>query len=101
MCKLILNRMNTDKEFEDKITFNVKARDLANFAHTLAEQILIGTAKKTYHISEVYLTTDELCKKLSISRVTAWNWEKKGILNPIKFGTKKRYKLSDLEKLTT
>ncbi|GEM_PF-2356604 len=97
--------MNNLKDYfeADNITLNVKGSDLVKFAHTLAQQVLIGAAKtkKEQPSGDTYLTTDELCAKLSISRVTAYHWERKGILNPVRFGNLKRYKLSDLEKIST
>jgi hypothetical protein len=46
-----------------------------------------------------YLTTDQVCELLSVSRVSLWSWDKKGITKPIRFGNVKRYRLSDIEAL--
>ncbi len=46
---------------------------------------------------EKLLTTKEVCRRLSISRVTVWSWEKKNILHPIRIGNMKRYKEADIE----
>lgn len=46
---------------------------------------------------EKLLTTKEVCRRLSISRVTVWSWEKKNILHPIRIGNMKRYKETDIE----
>ncbi len=48
---------------------------------------------------EEYLTTDQLCNILGISKVCLWNWDKKGITRPIRIGNLKRYRRSDLEKI--
>ena len=48
---------------------------------------------------EKYLTTDQVCELWSISRVSLWNWDKKGITNPVSIGNLKRYRLSDIENL--
>jgi len=48
---------------------------------------------------ERYLTTDQFCDALNISRVTLWSWDKKGITRPVRVGNLKRYRLSDLEVL--
>ncbi len=42
------------------------------------------------------LTTQEVCDILKISRVTVWNYEKKGILRPTWLGTRKRYRRGDI-----
>jgi predicted DNA-binding transcriptional regulator AlpA len=46
-----------------------------------------------------YLTVDQVADMLSVSRVTLWSWDRKGILNPVKIGNLKRYKLSEIESL--
>ena len=48
---------------------------------------------------EKYLTVDQVAEMLSVSRVTLWSWDKKGILEAQRFGNLKRYKLSDIEKM--
>lgn len=45
------------------------------------------------------LTTDEVCDLLSISRVTVWHWEKKGILRSIRLGNLKRFRRADIDDL--
>jgi predicted DNA-binding transcriptional regulator AlpA len=83
------------------ITLNVKSEDLTAFANQLASQLLEAQARNTPPppTGETYLTTDEVCRKLSISRVTLWEWDKKKITKPVRFGNLKRYKLSELEKI--
>lgn len=85
----------------ENITLNIKGNDLATFANQLANQVLSEFAKKqpAPPNGETFLTTDEVCKKLSISRVTLWEWDKKGITKPVRFGNLKRYKLTELEKM--
>jgi len=46
-----------------------------------------------------YLTIDQVAELLSVTRVTLWQWERKGILKPGRFGNLKRYKVSDIERL--
>ena len=48
---------------------------------------------------EKLLTTNEFCEFLSISRVTLWQWDKKGLTNPVRIGNLKRYRVSDLNSL--
>ena len=47
--------------------------------------------------SEKYLTVQQVCEMLQITRVSLWSWDKKGITIPIKIGNLKRYRLSDIE----
>jgi predicted DNA-binding transcriptional regulator AlpA len=48
---------------------------------------------------EKYLTVDQVAEMLSVSRVTLWSWDKKEILNPVRIGNLKRYRLSEIESL--
>jgi excisionase family DNA binding protein len=48
---------------------------------------------------EKFLTVDQVCEILSVSRVTLWSWDRKGILNPVRVGNLKRYRLSEIESL--
>lgn len=50
-------------------------------------------------VPERLLTTDQFCDAVGISRVTLWNWDKKGITHPLRIGNLKRYRLSDLDAL--
>ncbi len=50
--------------------------------------------------SEMLLTTDQVCQRLNISRVTAWKWEKKNILRPVRVGNLKRFKLKDIKSIS-
>jgi excisionase family DNA binding protein len=43
------------------------------------------------------LTRDEVCNLLRISLQTLHSWNKKGILTPIKLGTRIRYRKSDID----
>lgn len=49
--------------------------------------------------SDVLLTRQEAQERLSVSRTTLWKWEKKNYLCPIEVGGKRRYKLSDLNRI--
>lgn len=45
------------------------------------------------------LTTNEVCSRLSVSRVTLYRWNQTGYLVPHKVGKKNMYKLNDINKL--
>lgn len=48
---------------------------------------------------EFLLTAKDVLERLSISRKTLYNWEKKGYLRAIEIGGKHRYKLSDVNEI--
>ncbi len=41
----------------------------------------------------------QICDIFQVTAVTIIDWEKKGIVHPLRIGTRVRYKLSDIEKL--
>lgn len=51
--------------------------------------------------SEVYMTSQEVCDFLSIDNSTLWRWEKRGYLNPLYIGGKKRYPRTEIQKRFT
>lgn len=48
---------------------------------------------------EDYLTVDEVCKILGVTKPTLWRWAKMNYLVPVKVGKKNFYKASDLDLL--
>jgi len=48
---------------------------------------------------ERYLTIDETCELLSVTRPTLWSWNKKGVLESVRIGNLRRYRMSDIEAL--
>lgn len=82
----------------------------------MQEQIILTHTTKTELISEIlsglesiinkaaekdvlkneWLTTREVLQVLKISPVTLWNYDKKGLTNPKKVGSRKRYFKTDI-----
>ena len=58
---------------------------------------LVQMPKPETKTQERYLTTDQVCELLSITRVTLWSWDKKGVTSPLRVGNLKRYRLSDID----
>ena len=46
-----------------------------------------------------YLSSEEVCQYLHISKTTLWRWKKENYLHPVKIGSSFRYLKSDVEKL--
>jgi len=85
-------------EFARKLTFQMSGEDLLIAIQKLAKTI--GQNKQDIISSdEQYLTIDQAAKLLQVSRVTLWDWKKKGILPAFKIGRQVRYKLSDIQKI--
>ena len=47
----------------------------------------------------VFMTTDEVCKFLNVTRPTLWRWNKEGYLTHIHVGRKVIYNRDDVERL--
>ncbi len=75
----------------------ISADDLKRtIKETVSEARRILEAEVVNGKGEFLLTTKEVLERLSISRKTIYNWEKKKYLVPIEIGGKKRFKLSDV-----
>ncbi len=48
---------------------------------------------------ETYLSADEACAVLNVSKPTMWRWQKKGYLTPVKVGRRTLYRQSDITQL--
>lgn len=46
-----------------------------------------------------YMTTEEVCKMLGVTKPTLWRWAQIKYLVPVKVGRKNFYKASDIEAL--
>jgi hypothetical protein len=89
--------LKTNPELAANLNVTAKASDLQEFAKLCIEA---GKKEKPEATNpEEYLTPDEYAALLKISLVTLWSWDKKGITRPLRIGTKKRYRRSDLEKI--
>lgn len=87
---------------EKNVILQVSSEDLKAFA----QEILIG-AKSIAMIeaemvatSDKLLTIDEAAKLLSVSKMTLYRWDQNGILKKVEIGGKRRYRKSDIERLT-
>lgn len=75
----------------------ISADDLKKtIRYTVGEARRILEAEVVNGKGEFLLTTNEVLERLSISRKTLYNWEKRKYLVPIEIGGKKRFKLTDI-----
>lgn len=49
--------------------------------------------------TETYISIEQASKMLAVSKTTLWRWNSQDYLKPISIGGKKRYKMSDINKL--
>ena len=85
----------------ENMILQLKKEDLKEFAN----QILLGAKSiamleaEAAATSDQLLTIDEAAKLLSVSKMTLYRWDQNGILKKVEIGGKRRYRLSDIEKL--
>jgi hypothetical protein len=85
---------------EGSLTLAINANDLKEFARDIISQtkreMEEAIIKKQ---SERYVSTKTACEILDINPTTAWRWQTKNFLSPIRVGGKKRYRMSDIEQI--
>ena len=83
-----------------ELTVSIKVHDLVEGLN-----ILIGNVKSELEQTisdqqaETYLSRDKVMETLGISSATLWRWQKIGYLIPLPVGGKRRYRMSDIQKL--
>ncbi|MGA0556041.1 helix-turn-helix transcriptional regulator [Larkinella sp. VNQ87] len=50
----------------------------------------------THQAPDEFLTREEVAALLKVSKVTIWNWDKKGLLKPYRLGNHVRYKRNEV-----
>ncbi len=81
----------------NNITLSVTVADLKEFALELIQEC--KSQNEVKDTPETYLTTKETARMLDCSMPTLWRWAKEGYLMPFKWGTKNRYRLSDVQRI--
>ena len=80
------------------VKIEVSVEDLKNFGRDIAKESFEALKKHDNKESDCrYITGNRVCEILDISRVTLWQWDKKGITKPIRMGNLKRYLSSDID----
>jgi hypothetical protein len=49
--------------------------------------------------TETYPSPDQVSKMLDVDKSTLWRWRKQGYLMPVEIGGKRRYRMSDINKI--
>jgi hypothetical protein len=82
------------------LTINVSLADLREFTKEVVaetkrelEQAIISDK------TEKYLTPESTSEFLQVDLSTLWRWKKKGYLVPIEVGGKRRFRMSDINRI--
>jgi len=78
---------------EPQVHYVINAEDFENVLREVIGETIIETkAKKT----DRYLTIKQAAERLGVTKTTLWRWEKENYLLPVRFGSKVRYRESDI-----
>ena len=93
-----LDFLTSNPEIAKHVTVSLKAEDLVLFLESLKKQFepIREALKDIPNTDEKLRTVEETAEIFGVSRVTLWQWGKKGILNPVKIGHVVRYKESEI-----
>jgi predicted DNA-binding transcriptional regulator AlpA len=79
------------------VTISITGEQLNEFAN----QILTGARSifEKEEQPEQYLTRKQVAELLQVDLSTLWRWNKESYLNPVEIGGKRKYKLSEVNKI--
>ena len=82
------------------LTVSIKLTDLVEANKELIEETKRNLQKTLEDAkSEEYLSREKVIEWLEVSATTLWRWEKCGYLIPVAVGNKKKYRMSDIQKI--
>ena len=82
------------------LTVSIRLGDLIEANQNLVEEALMRLEKSVAESrTEIYLSRTKVMEMLEVASATLWRWEKCGYLVPLSVGGKKRYRLSDIQRL--
>ena len=82
------------------VTISIKAGDLIEANKKLVDDVRSSLEQKIRdEHEEKFLSPDDVCEMLNVSKPTLWRWEKLEYLLPLRVGGKVRYKLSEVKQI--
>lgn len=82
------------------VSITVSSNDLREFANTLVENARRDLETVITDMrAETYPSPDKVAEILNVDKVTLWRWNKKGYLKVVEVGGKRRYKMSDVQRI--
>lgn len=98
---MIINLLEIAKDCPN-VTISISIGDLMEANAKLVEDVRSSIEQKIRdEHEEKYLSPDDVCEMLDVSKPTLWRWEKMEYLIPVRIGGKVRYKLSDIKNIIT
>ncbi|MBQ9556965.1 MAG: helix-turn-helix domain-containing protein [Muribaculaceae bacterium] len=93
------NRLLDILESNTNVIIQISLNDLKEFAQNIltgAKSIAMLEAEAAA-TSDQLLSVDEAAELLSVSKMTLYRWDKKGILKKVEIGGKRCYRKSDID----
>ncbi len=83
-----------------ELNITIKAGDLKDaIEHCVKMTCKELRQKETDNDTVTYLSPNQVVKILNVSKSTLWRWAKQNYLVPIEVGGKRRYRMSDINRL--
>ncbi len=80
---------------ERKVQYVIDRNDLEIVLRDIVSET-INERGNASPVKEQFLAAKQVAEKLSITKTTLWRWEKGNYLKPVRFGSKLRYRESDI-----
>ena len=80
------------------ITYSVKAGELLEMFRCVVSEVVSQTTQQQTQ-PEQYLTRKQTAEMLDVDLSTLWRWNNEKYLCPIEIGGKRKYKLSEVNKI--
>jgi hypothetical protein len=81
------------------LTYSVKAGELLEMFRCVVSEVVSLTEQQRKEQPEQYLTRRQTAEMLDVDLSTLWRWHKENYLCAVEIGGKRRYKLSDVNKI--
>jgi len=93
--------LKENPDIAKQVRFDLSGEDLLSLIESIKKQLqpIISTQINPTQVDDKLINIDEVADIFGVSRVTLWQWGKKGILTPVKIGHIVRYKSSEIKKV--
>lgn len=92
----ILTILRDNPEAAKNLRLEINAFDLMAFL-TMVERKITSDNERLMPQKDEMMTSKQVASEFQVSLVTLWNYDKRGITHPVKIGSQKRYRRSDIE----
>jgi hypothetical protein len=81
------------------ITYSIKAGELLEMFRCVASELVSQAEQQRKSQPEQYLTRNQAAEMLDVDLSTLWRWNKENYLCAVEIGGKRKYKLSEVNKI--